>query len=254
MSMNMPSEPQFMTTASSSMGAGGNIGGDSSPKMSSASTMNNTPNFVDSSSTVGGGSTTIGIEPMGELDGAINNLAMSAKYNLTQMSPREFLKARWSTMQSWGSFIDTSRMVLPVSIQQWSKRLVENLKHFQSNYFGLVLILCLYSIFTSPLLLLVMAAIVGAGYILTLKNAERPLKLFGRKLNLGQQYAALGLCSLPLLYLVGAGSVVFWVIGASLFVITLHASVYDIEGAAAAGGGAGPRSPIEQFTFGVQSV
>lgn len=251
MSLNMPSEPQFMTT-SPSIGAGGNLGGDSSPKKLAQSMMNinNTPSFVDSSSTIGGGSTTIGMEPMGELDGAINNLAMSAKYNLTQMSPREFLKARWSTMQSWGSFIDTSRMVLPVSIQQWSKRLVENLKHFQSNYFGLVLILCLYSIFTSPLLLLVMGAIVGAGYILTLKNAERPLKVFGRKLNLGQQYAALGLCSLPLLYLVGAGAVVFWVIGASLFVITLHASVYDIENSP------GPRTPVgsEQFSFGVQSV
>jgi len=184
--------------------------------------------------------------PMGELDGAINNLAMSAKYNLTQMSPKQFLLARWASMQSWGSFIDTSKMMLPVSIQQWSKRLVSNIKNFQSNYFCVFCILFIYCILTSPLLLLVLAALISAGYLITLKNAERPLKVFGRKLNLGQQYLALSICSLPLLYLVGAGSAFFWVIGASLFVITLHASVYS-ESA--------QTSPLaEPFAFDVQSV
>jgi len=187
------------------------------------------------------------MEPMGELDGAINNLAMSAKYNLTQMTPKQFLLARWSSMQSWGSFIDTSKMMLPVSIQQWSKRLVSNVKFFQSNYFCVFTILFIYCILTSPLLLLVLAAIFAVGYIVTLKNAERPLKIFGRKLNLGQQYLVLGICSLPLLYIVGAGGAFFWVIGASLFVITLHASVYAAENV--------QTSPLaEPFAFDVQSV
>ena len=192
--------------------------------------------------------TTVGIEPMGELDGTINNLAMSAKYNLTQMTPRQFLMARWASMQSWGSFIDTSKMILPVSIQQWSKRLVANIKHFQSNYFCVFFILFTYCILTSPLLLLVLAAVFAAGYIVTLKNAERPLKIFGRKLNLGQQYLALSICSLPLLYIVGAGAAFFWVIGASLFVITLHASVYAIESASTA------TTLAEPFSFDVESV
>ena len=219
------------------------------------------PQFVSNGSPVGpvsnGGDSnggfinhsTIGMEPMGELDGAINNLAMSAKYNLTQMTPKQFLSARWSSMQSWGSFIDTSKMLLPTSIQQWSKRLVTNMKHFQSNYFLVFTILFIYCILTSPLLLLVLAAVCAAGYILTLKNAERPLKLFGRRLNLGQQYLALGICSLPLLYIVGAGAAFFWVIGASLFVITLHASVYAIESA-----GQPQTALAEPFVFDVKSV
>ena len=190
---------------------------------------------------------TLAMEPMGELDGTINNLAMSAKYNLTQMTPKQFLLARWSTMKSWGSFIDTSKMILPVSIQQWSKRLVFNLKHFQSNYFCVFFILFIYCILTSPLLLLVLAAVFSAGYIITLKNAERPLKLFGRKLNLGQQYLALSICSLPLLYIVGAGGAFFWVIGASLFVISLHASVHSAENVQ-------PDPLSEPFAFDVQSV
>ena len=111
-------------------------------------------------------------------------------------------------------------MQLPVSIPQWSKRLLANLKNFQSNYFILSFILFVYCILTSPLLLLVIAAILAAGYIITLKNAERPLKIFGRKLNLGQQYLALSICSLPMLYIVGAGAAFFWVIGATLFFVT----------------------------------
>lgn len=222
MSSNGTEEPQFVS------------------KGSPAGPVSNQGDFLNTSSA--------GMEPMGELDGAINNLAMSAKYNLTQMTPKQFLFARWSSMQSWGSFIDTSKMILPVSIQQWSKRLVHNLKHFQSNYFCVFTILFIYCILTSPLLLLVLAAIFAAGYVLTLKNAERPLKIFGRKLNLGQQYLALAICSLPLLYIVGAGGAVFWVIGASLFVITLHASVYSIESTQ-------NQQPLEDpFAFNVQSV
>lgn len=222
---NNLNEPQFISNGSNS-----NTNGSSS----GASFINN--------------STTIGMEPLGELDGTINSLAMSAKYNLTQLSYKQLFWDRWSKLQSWGSFIDTSKMLLPISIQQWSKRLVQNFKHFQSNYLFVFLILCIYCILTSPLLLLVLVFIAGAGYVLTLRNAESPLKFFGKKLNLGQQYLALAILSLPLLYLVGAGGAVFWVIGASLFVITLHASVYAIE--------SGPQQqPLaEPFSFEVQAL
>lgn len=139
-------------------------------------------------------------------------------------------------------------MQLPVSIQQWSKRIVTNLKNFQSNYICVFFILFIYCILTSPLLLLVLSAVFAAGYIITLKNAERPVKILGRKLNLGQQYLGLSILSLPLLYIVGAGGAFFWVIGATLFFITLHASVYSIENAAQAS------ALAEPFAFDVQSV
>lgn len=186
------------------------------------------------------------MEPMGELDGAINSLAVSAKYNLTQMSPKQLLLSRWRLMRSWGMFIDTNKMLFPTAINQWSRRLVRNLQFFQSNYLCVFLILLVYCILSSPLLFLALSASFGAGYILTLKNAERPIKLLGKRLTLGQQYLGLAVCSLPLFYLVGAGAAVFWVMGASLFVIGLHGSIYAIETV---------DDPIEQpFNFTVQSV
>lgn len=238
-------EPQFVSVGSP-LGHVVNDGDPSSSSSKTAASSSTTTGFMNNSNS-------LGMEPLGELDGAINNLAMSAKYNLTQMSFKQLLSDRWSKLQSWGSFIDTSRMMLPISIQQWSKRLVSNFKHFQSNYLFVFIILCIYCILTSPLLLLVISAIAAAGYILTLKNAERPLKLFGKKLNLGQQYLALCICSLPLLYLVGAGAVVFWVIGASLFVITLHASVYSIENGLQ-NSQQSSSSLVEPFAFEIQSV
>ena len=186
------------------------------------------------------------MEPMGELDGAINSLAMSAKYNLTQMSPKQLVLSRWKLMRSWGMFIDTNKMLFPTAINQWSRRLVRNLQFFQSNYLCVFLILMVYCILSSPLLLLALSASIGAGYIITLKNAERPIKILGRRLTLGQQYLGIAICSLPLFYLVGAGAAVFWVMGASLFVIGLHGSIYAIETI---------QEPIDEpFNFTVQSV
>ncbi|CAG2105432.1 unnamed protein product [Medioppia subpectinata] len=187
------------------------------------------------------------MEPMGELDGAINSLAVSAKYNLTQLSPKQLLLSRWQVMKSWGMFADTNRMLFPTAINQWSRRLVKNLQYFQSNYMCLFIILFIYCVLTSPLLLLALSASVGGAYILTLKNAERPLKFFGRRLTLGQQYLCLAVASLPLFYVVGAGAAVFWVMGASLFVVGLHASIYAIEAVDDSIDG-------QPFAFNVQSV
>ena len=197
----------------------------SDPMKTSSGTFDETPPPPEK----GVDSVPLMMEPMGELDGAINSLAVSAKYNLTQLSPKQLLLSRWKLMKSWGMFIDTNKMLFPTAINQWSRRLIKNLQFFQSNYLCVLIILLIYCILSSPLLLLALSASFGAGYILTLKNAERPIKFFGRRLTLGQQYLAVAVCSLPLFYLVGAGAAVFWVIGASLFVVGLHASIYAIE-------------------------
>ena len=132
-------------------------------------------------------------------------------------------------MRSWGSFIDTNKMKTPTSTLQWSKRVMRNLEHFQSNYVCVFLILVGYCILTSPLLLLAIAASPGACYIVTLRNSESPVKIFNYKLSLGQQYIAIAVASFPLFYFAGAGSAVFWVLGASFFVIGLHASIFASE-------------------------
>lgn len=82
---------------------------------------------------------------------------------------------------------------------------------------------------TSPLLLFALAGSFYAGYKLSKRHQEKKFVLFGHELTLAQQYGIVLLCSMPIFYLVGAGAAMFWVLGASFFVITLHAAFYNID-------------------------
>ncbi|MPC97059.1 Prenylated Rab acceptor protein 1 [Portunus trituberculatus] len=66
---------------------------------------------------------------------------------------------------------------------------------------------------TSPLLLLAIAASLGACYILALKNAEKKIVVGGHKVSMAHQYAVIGVLSLPVFYIAGAGAALFWVLG-----------------------------------------
>lgn len=194
----------------------------------------------------------------GELDGEVTRIG--GRIDLKNLSIKQLYTDRWSKMKSWGSFIDTNRMRLPTTTMQWTKRVVKNVEFFASNYLCVFLILFVYCVLTSPLLLLAIAASLGACYIITLKNAESPFTLVGRELTLTQQYIMVSLISFPLFYLAGAGSAVFWVIGASFFVIGLHASLFAIEsihtesGSLAGSDGASDQVLFSQPFTGVETV
>ena len=64
---------------------------------------------------------------------------------------------------------------------------------------------------TSPLLLIAVAASLGACFILSLKNEKRMIA--GREVQLAHQYAVVAVFTIPLLYIAGAGSAMFWVLG-----------------------------------------
>lgn len=72
---------------------------------------------------------------------------------------------------------------------------------------------CLFLRITSPMLLFAVAASLGACYILSLKNAEKKIVIGGHEIPLAHQYGAIGILSLPVFYLAGAGAVLFWVLG-----------------------------------------
>jgi len=65
--------------------------------------------------------------------------------------------------------------------------------------------------------LIAVAASLGACYILSVKNEERKIAVFGHELSLAQLYGVVAVCSLPLFYLAGAGAALFWVLGKIVF-------------------------------------
>ena len=70
-------------------------------------------------------------------------------------------------------------------------------------------------------------AFLGACYIAHLKNKDGKLKFLGKEISLAQLYTVAGCCSIPLFLITGATSAVFWIIGASLCIIVVHAVFYQ---------------------------
>merc|ERR1712080_116222 len=110
-----------------------------------------------------------------------------------------------------------------------SKRLVKNVEYFQSNYVCVFLVLVLYCLISSPLLLIVIAGAGGAIYYATVKIDTRKIAIAGHEVTLAQQYGVIALTAIPFFLLAGAGGVVFWVLGASMFFITAHAAFYNYD-------------------------
>jgi len=156
---------------------------------------------------------------------------MSLPVNLNIASPvlREWASKRREEIRPWVTFVKTTNFEPPQSLPKWSKRLYKNIEYFQSNYVFVFLILFLYCLITSPFLLVAMALSGGACYYASTKQMQRKLILGGREVTLAQQYAAISVASIPLFVIAGAGTAVFWVIGASLFIIGLHASFYNFD-------------------------
>ncbi|CAH1118715.1 unnamed protein product [Phaedon cochleariae] len=143
--------------------------------------------------------------------------------------PKEWISQQRQNVRPWLVFVQTSNFKAPPSVPRLGKRIMRNIEYFQANYLFVFLGLVVYCLLTSPLVLLALAGTFYAGYRLNQRHSEKKLVLFGKELTLAQQYGLVSLCSMPIYYLVGAHGAMFWVIGASMVVITLHASFYNIE-------------------------
>jgi len=162
-------------------------------------------------------------------DQAPSRMSLSTKINLASPAVREWLNARRANLRPIGTFFNTANFQVPPSAGRLSKRLVKNVDYFQSNYVCVFLVLMVYCLVTSPLLLVVMALAGGAAYFISNRNKESKLMIAGQEIPVASQYGAVAICSIPLFLLAGAGGIVFWVLGASIFVISLHAAFYNYD-------------------------
>ncbi|XP_069939730.1 prenylated Rab acceptor protein 1 isoform X2 [Cherax quadricarinatus] len=156
-------------------------------------------------------------------------MQLPVQLQLASPAAREWITRSRENVRPWLVFVNTQKFKVPPNAQRWSKRLAKNVDYFQSNYMFVFIGLIIYCLITSPLLLLAVAASLGACYILSLKNAEKKIIVGGHEVSLAHQYTAVGVLSLPVFYIAGAGAVLFWVLGASFVIIIIHASFYNIE-------------------------
>jgi len=160
---------------------------------------------------------------------SIASSIMSLATTPTGNAAMSWVSERRQKVKPWAEFVNSKRFQPPSSIPKLGRRLARNIDHFQSNYIYVFAVLIAYCLLTSPMLLLCIGASLGACYILQLKNKERKVKFMGKEVTLAQQYAGVGLASIPIFILAGAGTAVFWVIGASIVFIVMHAAFYNYE-------------------------
>jgi len=166
---------------------------------------------------------------LGEPEDTLPTKSKLMALSLSNISAREWLSQRRAGIQPWAQFLNYKQFKTPKTVAPIGKRVLKNIERFQSNYLFVFIGLVVFCILTSPLLLVAIAACLGACYIIRIRNADNPLKIAGKELTVAQQYGAVGAMSFPLFWLAGAGGAVFWVIGASFFTIMLHASMYALE-------------------------
>jgi len=169
------------------------------------------------------------IEVEQEESSSLNTMSLSSKINVASPVIREWINARRSNIRPVGQFCNTKHFQVPPSAGRLSKRMVKNVEYFQSNYFLVFLILFLYCLITSPLLWVVMGMAGGACYYISVKNQNQKITVAGHEISLAGQYALVALFCIPLFLLAGAGGIVFWVLGASLFTISMHAAFYNYD-------------------------
>merc|ERR1711892_178975 len=157
------------------------------------------------------------------------HMSLPVPVGLSKPLLMEWVGKRRANLRPIATFFNTTNFKVPPSAGGLSKRLVKNLDFFQSNYVLVFFVLVLYCLISSPLLLIVIAATGGACYFAAARDKQKKIAIGGHEVSLAQQYGAISVCSIPFYLLAGAGAVVFWVLGASLFFITGHAAFYNYD-------------------------
>ncbi|XP_055336351.1 prenylated Rab acceptor protein 1-like [Paramacrobiotus metropolitanus] len=181
----------------------------------------------------------IGSHPAFAAAGFANNVIVRKLWSGLQ-SVREIplIKQTTSTgrqnMRSWFEFGNYKRFRKPtvnklLSKEYYTGRLFRNIQHFHVNYICIFLILFIYCVLTSPLLLIALFASGGLFYYASAKNSVRKIAIAGREITLFHQYCVIGVLSLLMFYLVGAGGTFMTVLTLSLFIMLLHAAFFSIE-------------------------
>jgi len=152
-----------------------------------------------------------------------NNLSTWSLSNLQKLNVSELYSKQSQHLRPWMDFFNTSQFKIPANIKAGSRRLVLNVEYFQTNYCIVIVVLSIYCVITTPALLFVLLAMGAGCYLVSLKNRESQLSIMGRQIPITQQYLAVFCLCIPLLVMVGAGSAIFWILGASVFFVFLHA-------------------------------
>lgn len=132
---------------------------------------------------------------------------------------------RLKSVKAWSQFTDSSKLGLP-KVTDVVVRLKSNLSYFLSNYIIIFFVLMLYCIITNPFFLFSIA-LAGMLYLYMFKWRSEPIVLFGHTFSDRTKWIVLGTVSLFLFWYASVGNTIFWLIGAELVIVFVHALLYQ---------------------------
>lgn len=141
---------------------------------------------------------------------------------------KTWIQKKHAGVRPWSEFFNPQYLSRPKGSGDAVKRVLTNVGRFQSNYLFVFLGLVIYCIVTNPTLLFAVAFCVAVWWFMSIKNKGENIKLLGRETSAAEVYLVVGVVMIPVLYFAGAGSTVFWIIGASVVVVLVHALVISV--------------------------
>jgi len=137
---------------------------------------------------------------------------------------KDFASARLKSTKAWSEFFDKSKYTWPPA-KEVVTRLKDNVMYFQTNYVILFLVLCTYCVLTNPLFLLSFVAIIGM-WTYALSYRSSPFTIGRFVISDNTRNCVLGAVTLGVFYYSSVGSTLFWLIGATLTFVLVHALAF----------------------------
>ena len=134
-----------------------------------------------------------------------------------------------SKLRPWSEFFRFTKVSKPKNVSSLLSRVYHNIFYFQNNYIFLFLGLVAYCLFTNPLLLLIIGAWCLIWWVINYKTVDGEIKCAGHILGVKEITGISFFVSIPLLYFAGVGSMFFWLIGVTIVIVGIHASLLDYE-------------------------
>jgi len=139
---------------------------------------------------------------------------------------KHFRETRLSNLRPITEFFNARQISRPADMNQATERISYNTRYFAGNYGIIIAILAVYAMITNLLLLIAIGFLFG-GFTAINRFAPEPTQVGDYIITQKGLYIGLFVIGIPLLWIAAPLSTLFWIIGASLFLILLHASLLE---------------------------
>ncbi|KAJ0255397.1 PRA1 family protein B1 [Hirschfeldia incana] len=149
----------------------------------------------------------------------INTPAVRTFFSRLSTSIRDGLSQR----RPWAELVDRSSMARPESLTDALSRIRKNLAYFKVNYAAVVSLVLAFSLFSHPLSLLVLLALLSAWMFLYLfRPSDQPLVVFGRTFSDWETLIALALSTIVVVFMTSVGSLLTSALMVGVAIVCVH--------------------------------